>query len=214
MAEVKKLTYAGVGVDYDAMDPFKRACQLAGLATAKAMNRFGLEEVGASRGESAYLARGTHGDLAHVQEGLGTKNLVADAMYELTGDCYYDSIAQDVVAMIVNDLITVGALPMMVAMHLAVGSSDWFEETQRWRALISGWAKACEMARCTWSCGETPTLLVLMARPSARSRGTDRRSTVRESATKMPSSSSRAPASTPTESPWLARSPTRCPKAT
>ncbi|HJV32906.1 MAG TPA: AIR synthase related protein, partial [Patescibacteria group bacterium] len=98
------------------------------------------------------------GDLAHVQEGLGTKNLVADAMYELTGECHYDKIAQDTVAMIVNDLITVGALPMTVAMHLAVGSSDWFDDVPRWQYLIRGWAKACELARCVWSCGETPTL--------------------------------------------------------
>lgn len=154
----QKMTYAGSGVDYDAMDPFKRECQRAGLATAKAMQRFGFKEVEASRGESAYLLRGTRGDLAHVQEGLGTKNLVADAVYELTGECHYDKIAQDTVAMIVNDLITVGALPMTVAMHLAVGSSDWFDDEPRWRSLIAGWARACEMARCVWSCGETPTL--------------------------------------------------------
>jgi phosphoribosylformylglycinamidine cyclo-ligase len=154
----RPLTYASTGVDYDAMDPFKRACQLAGKATAKACERFGFGEVEASRGESAYLLRGTGHDIAHVQEGLGTKNLVADAMYELTGEHWYDKIAQDCVAMIVNDLITVGALPVSVAMHLAVGSSDWFEDERRWRLLVDGWAAACRMARCVWSCGETPTL--------------------------------------------------------
>lgn len=158
MADREKLTYAGAGVDYDAMDPFKRACQLAGLATAKAMNRFGFKEEGASRGESAYLFHGAHAGFGHVQEGLGTKNLVADAMYELTGECHYDKVAQDTVAMIVNDLITLGLLPVTVAMHLAVGSSDWFEDEQRWRLLVAGWAKACALARCVWSCGETPTL--------------------------------------------------------
>lgn len=41
-----------------------------------------------------------------------------DAMYRLTGKSYYDHIAQDTVAMIVNDMITLGALPLSVAMHL------------------------------------------------------------------------------------------------
>ena len=49
------MTYKGTGVDYDAMDPFKRAAQRAGLATAKNMQRLGLQEVEESRGESAYL---------------------------------------------------------------------------------------------------------------------------------------------------------------
>lgn len=158
MSDKEKMTYAASGVDYDAMDPFKRACQLAGRRTAKAMRRFGFSEIEASRGESAYLFRGMHGDVAHVQEGLGTKNVVADAMYALTGKSYYDHIAQDTVAMIVNDLITVGALPVTVAMHLAVGSSDWFDDEPRWRDLVEGWTKACELAGCVWACGETPTL--------------------------------------------------------
>ena len=66
--------------------------------------------------------------LAHVEEGLGTKNLVADAMYRLYRTrSYYDHIAQDTVAMIVNDMVTLGALPLAVAMHLGAGSSDWFK---------------------------------------------------------------------------------------
>ena len=55
-----------------------------------------------------------------VAEALGTKNLVADAMYRLTGNRRSDHIAQDTVAMIVDDMISTGALPLSVAMHLAV----------------------------------------------------------------------------------------------
>ena len=58
--------------------------------------------------------------LAHVEEGLGTKNLVADAVYAATGRCFYREIAIDTVATIVNDLATCGALPISVAMHAAV----------------------------------------------------------------------------------------------
>lgn len=153
------LTYAQTGVDYGAMDPFKREALIAALDTAANLEAFGFEEVEESRGESAYLFRTGDGRYsAHVEEGLGTKNLVADAMYLLTGKSYYDQIAQDCVAMIVNDMITSGARPATVAMHLAAGASSWFDDRVRRADLIRGWKNACMAARCTWSGGETPTL--------------------------------------------------------
>ncbi len=81
-----------------------------------------------------------------------------DAMYRLTGKSYYDQIAQDTVAAIVNDMITLGAIPVSLAMHLAVGISDWFNDKERCNDLILGWQKACTIARCRWGGGETPTL--------------------------------------------------------
>lgn len=154
----EKLTYAGAGVDYEAMDPFKRLAQLAGKETADNLKRFGFSEAEWSRGESVYLIETTDSYLAHVEEGLGTKNLVADAMYILTGKTYYDNIGQCTLAMIVNDMITLGALPLSVAMHLAVGNSDWFKNEKHCQALVNGWQKACRLARCAWGGGETPTL--------------------------------------------------------
>jgi phosphoribosylformylglycinamidine cyclo-ligase len=154
----EKMTYAGVGVDYEAMDPFKRLAQLAGRETAKNILRLGFSEVESSRGESAYLMDAGDHFLAHVEEGLGTKDLVADAMHRLTGQSYYDRIAQCTVAMIVNDMITLGALPLSVAMHLAVGVSSWFHDEKRCGDLIHGWKRACDLAHCTWGGGETPTL--------------------------------------------------------
>lgn len=157
----KKMTYAGVGVDYDAMDPFKRMAQFAGRETAnniKHLNNGEFREVKMSRGESVYLIETEKSYFAHVEEGLGTKNLVADAMYHLTGKSYYDQIAQDTVAMIVNDMITLGALPLSVAMHLAVGDSSWFDNKKRCHDLVLGWKNACNLARCVWGGGETSTL--------------------------------------------------------
>lgn len=158
---MEKMTYAGSGVNYDAMDPFKRMAQLAARETAGVIRRLNggeFKEFEASRGESAYLIEAAKSFFAHVEEGLGTKNLVADAMYKLTGKSFYDHIAQDTVAMIVNDMITVGALPLSVAMHLAVGDSAWFDDTQRSQDLVAGWQKACLMAGAVWGGGETPTL--------------------------------------------------------
>ncbi len=154
----EKMTYANVGVNYDNIDPFKRMAQIAGQETATNIGRFGFNEVKMSRGESVYLIETPDSFLAHVEEGLGTKNLVADAMYKLTGKSYYNHIAQDTVAMIVNDMITLGAFPLSVAMHLAVGSSNWFDDQARCRDLINGWKNACNLARCVWGGGETPTL--------------------------------------------------------
>ena len=161
-----RLTYAGAGVDYGALDPFKRLAQAAGRATAPALARFGAAEVESSRGESAYLIETPEAFLAHVEEGLGTKNLVADAMYRANGGTrsYYDHLAQDTVAMIVNDMITLGALPLSVAMHLGTGSSDWFRDAGRAADLVSGWKRACELARCAWGGGETPALTGVVER--------------------------------------------------
>ena len=156
---MERMTYAGSGVDYGALDPFKRRAQLAGRSTADVIRRLGVSEVEMSRGESAYLVETPESYLAHVEEGLGTKNLVADAMYRLVpGRSYYDHIAQDTVAMIVNDMVTLGALPLAVAMHLGVGSSDWFKDERRASDLVDGWTTACQLARCAWGGGETPTL--------------------------------------------------------
>ncbi len=159
-AKQMSMTYKKAGVDYDALDPFKRKAQLAARDTAGNISRMGsaLMEYRPSRGESAYLIETPTTYLAHVEEGLGTKNLVADAMYKLTGKSYYDQVAQCTVAMIVNDMVTLGALPISVAMHVASGSSDWFNDETRTNDLIAGWKKACELARCVWSGGETPTL--------------------------------------------------------
>ncbi len=152
------MTYSGTGVNYENMDPFKIACQKRAGLTAKNAERLSVKSAEWTRGESVFIVN-RFGELySHVEEGLGTKNLVADAMAKITGKSYYDQIAQDTVAMIVNDMITLGQLPITLAMHLAVGDSDWFNNTQRTADLIKGWGDACDLAGCIWSGGETPTL--------------------------------------------------------
>jgi len=68
----KPITYAGTGVDYSLMDPFKRQAQEAAQKTAHHLRKFDLSEVTWSRGESAYLIEMPDCFLAHVEEGLGT----------------------------------------------------------------------------------------------------------------------------------------------
>jgi phosphoribosylformylglycinamidine cyclo-ligase len=160
------MTYTGSGVDYGAMDPFKRMAQKAGRETARNVKRLGFSEMEWSRGESCYLMVDHNGGrcFAQVHEGLGTKNLIAEAMYETNPyGGYYHLIAQDTVAMGVNDMITLGAAPATITMHLAVGSNEWFSHKERVTDLVEGWRDACHMAHCTWSGGETPTLKGIIA---------------------------------------------------
>jgi len=155
---VKKIDYKSSGVHYDLLDPFKIAAQKAAKSTDGNIDYLKIKEVAGSRGESAFLIDMECCYLAHVEEGLGTKNLIADEMYKITGKSYYDQIAQDAVGAIVNDLITLGALPVSIAMHLAVGDSHWFSDSKRQNDLVKGWKKACDLSSAIWGGGETPTL--------------------------------------------------------
>jgi phosphoribosylformylglycinamidine cyclo-ligase len=158
MTKKQGKTYAQTGVDYSAMDPIKVLAQKSAQATAPNLQNFAATEVTASRGESAYVWEEADAYRALVIEGLGTKNLVADAMRKVTGKTYYDSLAQDTVAMIVNDLVVVGALPQVVNAYFALGNSNWVKDEQRSRDLVTGWASACQEIGATWGGGETPTL--------------------------------------------------------
>lgn len=153
----KSLSYKKSGVDYSLLDPAKRMSQIAGLKTAKNILNTSYKEISKSRGETAYIIEATDCYYALVEEGLGTKNLVADEMRKITGKTYYDVIAQDTVAAIVSDLITVGAKPLTVLAYWGVGDSRWFDDRKRAQDLVDGWKKACDLAEVTWGGGETPS---------------------------------------------------------
>jgi phosphoribosylformylglycinamidine cyclo-ligase len=155
---VGALTYGQAGVQYDLIDPLKVAAQRAAATTAGHLHRHGFQEIAASRGESAYVIDVGPFLLATIVECLGSKVLVADEMQLLTGHFHHDRVAQDTIAMAVNDLITVGATPLVVQAYWAAGGSDWFSDTQRGRALIEGWRRACDACGVAWGGGETPAL--------------------------------------------------------
>ena len=156
MPMTKKISYASSGVKYELLDPIKKLAQKKALSTKNLLAPF--REITASRGESAYVWDEGKSYKAFVIEGLGTKNLVADEMEKLTGKTFYEAIAQDTVAMIVNDLLVVGAKPQVINAYFAVGDSEWMSNQKRSEALIKGWAKACQLSGATWGGGETPTL--------------------------------------------------------
>ncbi len=158
------LSYEQAGVNYDLIDPLKVAAQRAAAATgAHLRQHHGFDEVAASRGESAYVVDVGPFYIASIVECLGSKALVADEMRQLTGKSYYDGIAQDTIAMAINDLITVGATPLVVQAYWAAGGSDWFADAQRAQALVAGWKAACDTCQVAWGGGETPALAGIVA---------------------------------------------------
>ena len=150
--------YAAAGVDYASIDPGKLLAQRVALGTSAALVARGAGEVRESRGESAYAIDLGDRYVTMVTEALGSKNLVADAVHAVTGRGYYDLIARDTVATILNDLATLGGAPLALTAYWAAGASEWFEDQSRMKALVEGWGSACRVAGCSWGGGETQVL--------------------------------------------------------
>lgn len=152
------MSYKEAKVGYDLMDPFKILAQKLASSTSSNLSIPGLMPLDFSRGESCFLIDMVNFILGILEEGLGTKILDTEFIYKLTGELHFWKVAQDCFAMIVNDLITAGVSPVEVNMHLAVGDSDWFKDEKRYTDLLTGWKNACDIAKCVWGGGETPTL--------------------------------------------------------
>jgi len=152
----KKLDYHKM-VDYETADPAKVLAQKEGAATAKNLP-FGFTEVAGTRGESAYVF--DMGDMygALVQEGLGTKSLIAQSIYKDTGVSYFAEVAKDTVATFVNDLVSVGATPVVTNAYWSSSSYAWLADRKLTEDFIKGWRAACDEAGITWGGGETQSL--------------------------------------------------------
>ncbi len=158
---MKQLSDNTSGVNYSIADPAKILAQKNAIKTIKNLpNNY--KEIAESRGESSYvLDMGNH-YISFVQEGLGSKNLIADEMYRLTGKCYYTQIAQDAVSAIINDLITSGATPLVLNAYWSAHNYNWFTDKKRTKHLIMGWKKACDKAGVVWGAGETQSLSAII----------------------------------------------------
>lgn len=152
----KKLDYHK-SVNYSQADPMKVLAQQEGLATVKNLPA-GFSELEGTRGESAYVfdMGGQWG--AFVQEGLGTKSLIAQSVYEQTGEKHFAAIAQDTVACVINDLVSVGATPVVLNAYWSSSSYQWLTDEDMAKDFIIGWRKACDAAKVVWGGGETQSL--------------------------------------------------------
>lgn len=150
--------YAAAGVDYDVLDAGKRVAVAAALATSGYSDVRGVSVCDESRGESAFLYTLGGRWFAQVLECLGTKSTIARAVQESTGANHFAAIGYDTVAAVVNDVVCVGALPMVVNAYFATGSPQWYAVSGRFEALVDGWQQGCADAGATWGGGESPGL--------------------------------------------------------
>jgi phosphoribosylformylglycinamidine cyclo-ligase len=155
--------YRRAGVDYAVLDAGKRGALTEALATSHWLAAAGARAIDESRGEPAFVLRFAGSTLAFVLETLGTKSILAREYHELAGVNHFDHVAYDTVAAVLNDLVCVGALPLVVNAYFATGSSAWYEHSERAGALLAGWRRACEHAHCAWGGGESPSLVDLLA---------------------------------------------------
>jgi phosphoribosylformylglycinamidine cyclo-ligase len=155
--------YRRAGVDYAVLDAGKRSALAEALATSHWLAASGARAVEGSRGEPAFVLRFAGSTLAFVLETLGTKSIIAREYHELAGVNRFDHVAYDAVAAVLNDLICVGALPLVLNAYFATGASAWYEHAERADALLAGWRRACDDAQCAWGGGESPSLVDLVA---------------------------------------------------
>lgn len=140
----KAITYAEAGVDIDAADEF-----VAYIRSRKpAIGGFsGLFRLPSLRSMKRPMLVGS-------TDGVGTKLLIAKALRR------FDTIGIDLVAMVVNDLITCGAVPLFFLDYYAAGKLN-LEEA---KAIFDGILAGCEQARMEMLGGETAELPGLYAK--------------------------------------------------
>ncbi|KAB1662539.1 phosphoribosylformylglycinamidine cyclo-ligase [Pseudoclavibacter chungangensis] len=83
--------------------------------------------------------------LATSTDGVGTKVAIAQAIDK------HDTIGQDLVAMVVDDIVVVGAEPLFMTDYIACGRVV----PERVAAIVSGIARACEATGTALTGGET-----------------------------------------------------------
>ena len=137
-------TYSEAGVDIDAGDT---AVQLMKQHLAKARRP---EVVGDIGGFAGLFDMSAAKDmkrplLATSTDGVGTKTEIARALGK------YDSIGEDLVAMVVDDLVVCGAEPLFMTDYIAVGKV--FPE--RIAEIVSGIARGCQKSGTALVGGET-----------------------------------------------------------
>jgi len=150
-------------VDYEKLDPVKRAAIESFSGLNKNTERLGLRIVKETLGEPAIAIDFPDQDfmLAFNVEGLGTKNMIADAMSKDErgkGNKYYESVGMDCLAMSTNDLAAIGADAFVYGDILSSGDSNWFADFDKAKAVLKGFGDGAKEIGLAIPCGETPTL--------------------------------------------------------
>jgi phosphoribosylformylglycinamidine cyclo-ligase len=136
-------SYAAAGVDIEAGD---RAVELMRSSVARTTRP---EVVGGLGGFAGLFALDTSRYrrplLASSTDGVGTKLVIAQALDR------HDTIGIDLIAMVVDDLVVVGAEPLFLTDYIATGKVI----PERIAQIVSGIAEGCVQAGCSLVGGET-----------------------------------------------------------
>ena len=136
-------SYSEAGVDIEAGD---RAVELM-KAAVKRTNR--PETLGGLGGFAGLfrldLAKYPQPVLATSTDGVGTKLVIAQALDR------HDTIGIDLVAMVVDDLVVVGAEPLLLTDYIATGKVV----PEKIASIVAGVAEGCMQAGCALVGGET-----------------------------------------------------------
>ncbi len=137
-------TYKDAGVDIDAGD---RAVELMKASVARASRPEVMGGIGGFAGlfDASALTAMKKPLLATSTDGVGTKTEIARQMG------IYDTIGEDLVAMVVDDLVVCGAEPLFMTDYIAVGKVV----PEKIAAIVSGIAKGCIKAGTALVGGET-----------------------------------------------------------
>ena len=137
-------TYKDAGVDIDAGD---RAVELMKASIAKASRPEVMGSIGGFAGlfDASKLKDMKQPLLATSTDGVGTKTEIARALGK------YDTIGEDLVAMVVDDLVVCGAEPLFMTDYIAVGKVI----PERIADIVAGIARGCEKAGTALIGGET-----------------------------------------------------------
>ncbi len=137
-------TYKDAGVDIDAGD---RAVELMKASIAKTSRPEVMGGIGGFAGlfDASTLKKMNKPLLATSTDGVGTKTEIARQMG------IFDTIGEDLVAMVVDDLVVCGAEPLFMTDYIAVGKVI----PERIADIVKGIAKGCEKANTALIGGET-----------------------------------------------------------
>ncbi|WP_134774291.1 phosphoribosylformylglycinamidine cyclo-ligase [Ornithinimicrobium flavum] len=138
------ITYASAGVDVHAGD---RAVELMKQSVRRATRPEVLGGLGGFAGmfDASALKDLRRPVLATSTDGVGTKVAIAQAMDK------HDTIGQDLVGMVVDDIVVTGAEPLFMTDYIACGRVV----PERIAAIVAGIAHGCELAGVALVGGET-----------------------------------------------------------
>ncbi|MHC6177476.1 phosphoribosylformylglycinamidine cyclo-ligase [Glutamicibacter sp. X7] len=143
-AQPTSITYAGAGVDVEAGD---RAVELMKDAIKATHNSSVIGGVGGFAGlfDVSFLTGYRKPYLATSTDGVGTKVAIAQKL-----DVHH-TIGQDLVGMVVDDIVVVGAKPLFMTDYIACGKVV----PERIADIVRGIATGCELAGTALVGGET-----------------------------------------------------------